>query len=373
MHAPLTMTYRVAWHSFTELEGIAGEWRDLAARAIEPNVFYEPSFVLPALKVFDSDAGAICVRSAGGRLVGLFPMNRGPFLIFSGFVHPYAPLGVPLVDRDDSVGIVGAWLDHLAKRHRTIAMPCLSQGPFSEALTLACAMRNLPGHNFDSHDRALLAPGTHRAGYLGQSSASRRRKNLLRHRRRLAELGDLRHSSAHDTASVQSLVDAFLKIEASGWKGEAGTAAGRDPAMSKFFRSAVLALAAEGKAQGDLLTLDGEPIAVIVVLRSGETAWAWKIAYDERFASHSPGIQVAFDATQTLLADTSIARTDSCTAPGPHVIDHLWHERLSLTDRMIGVRPGSTLSFEPTFLLEALRRKSRSLAKSVLRTLSRQA
>ena len=41
----------------------ASEWRDLAARALEPNVFYDPAFALAAAPVFGADAGAVLVWS----------------------------------------------------------------------------------------------------------------------------------------------------------------------------------------------------------------------------------------------------------------------------------------------------------------------
>ena len=100
---------------------IADEWRELAARALEPNVFYEPAFALAAAPVFGADAGAVLVRSAAGRLVGLFPgAHRAPprrdASMLTGWTHPYAPLGVPLVDRDEPEAAIAALLDHLEPR-----------------------------------------------------------------------------------------------------------------------------------------------------------------------------------------------------------------------------------------------------------------
>ena len=43
---------RVEWRPLAELGAIAAEWRELAARALEPNVFYEPAFALAAAPVF---------------------------------------------------------------------------------------------------------------------------------------------------------------------------------------------------------------------------------------------------------------------------------------------------------------------------------
>jgi hypothetical protein len=52
-------------------------WQRLAARAAEPNVFYEPGFALAAAPALGRDVEAILVWSADlpRRLVGLFPFR----------------------------------------------------------------------------------------------------------------------------------------------------------------------------------------------------------------------------------------------------------------------------------------------------------
>lgn len=368
MHAPLAINYRAQWHSFAELESIADEWRALAARAIEPNVFYEPAFAIPAAAVFGQDAGAVLVRTQSGRLAGLFPSQRNRMGLVAGYVHAYAPLCVPLVERNDAESVIEAWIAHLSQSHHALMMPFLTaDGPFARALTRVCEKNNLRVIDFGTYDRAQLAPGERRAHYL--EPASKGRKRLIRQRRRLAELGNVTHLAADGNSVATDLIPAFLKLEEQGWKGRAGTAARNDAALSKFFELAVSGLAREGKAQGDILSLGGEPIAAFVVLRSGDTAWAWKVSYDERYKAYSPGVQVSLDATRTLLEDKTITQGDSCTAPGPHMIDHLWRERLAITDRLIALRPGRFFHFTAIAAMETARRPARNLAKATLRRL----
>src|SRR4051812_44173472 len=45
---------RAEWRPLAALAEVRGEWRDLAGRALEPNVFYDPAFALPAARVFGS-------------------------------------------------------------------------------------------------------------------------------------------------------------------------------------------------------------------------------------------------------------------------------------------------------------------------------
>lgn len=364
MHAPLAMAYRTEWKSFTALD--TGEWSELAASAVEPNVFYEPAFALPAADVFGRKVRAMVVRSASGRLVGFFPMQAAILGLLAGYVHPYAPLGLPLVESNDAENVIDAWLSSLANERRAVLLPLLPVGPFADALARVCAQRGFEVVQFGFHDRALLAPDAGRSRYLDQSTDSKGGKSLLRRRKRLAEQGALTHRVLRGP-EVKELAETFLALEAGGWKGRAGTAARADAGLSAFVPKVLTSLAAEGKAQVDLLLLDGAPIAAIVVLRSGARAWAWKIAYDESRAHFSPGMQVTLDATRTLLDDATIERVDSCTAPGPHMIDRLWRERLALSDWLISLRPAPSVYFYGLRAAETMRRTAIKTARVLLR------
>ena len=48
MHGTIESRFRVEWRPLAELAALASEWRALASRALEPNVFYEPAFALAA-------------------------------------------------------------------------------------------------------------------------------------------------------------------------------------------------------------------------------------------------------------------------------------------------------------------------------------
>src|SRR5207302_325772 len=112
---------------------------------------------------------------------------------------------------------------------------------------------------------------------------------------------------------------------------------------------------AEGKARVDRLFLNGTAIAATITLTSSDTAWGWKIAYNEGLARSSPGVQLICDVTDSLLAAPQPLRVDSCAAAGHPMIDHLWRERLTLSDRLIALRP-SAMPFALACGIEALRR-----------------
>jgi CelD/BcsL family acetyltransferase involved in cellulose biosynthesis len=365
MHAPLRQTLQVEWRTLASLATVAGEWRDLASRAIEPNVFYEPAFVLAAGPVFGTDTRAALVRTAAGKLVGLFPGHPGRLMV-AGWVHPYAPLGVPLVDRTEPEATIAAFLDHLGHDPAMpgqLLLPFLpEQGPFAAALDAVLARDGRRSQRFGRHQRALLAPGGQRQHYLERAMSAGRRKEMRRQRRRLEDIAPVTITTVN--ANVAPALKDFMALEASGWKGAAGTAMVNDPAITAFVDHAVTGLAAEGKARIDRLHLDGKPIAATITLSSGDTAWCWKIAYGEGLARSSPGVQLLCELTESLLAAPAPVRADSCATAGHPMIDHVWRERLALSDRLIALRP-SAVPFALACRIEALRRSAIAGAKAV--------
>ena len=376
MHGTIESVFRVEWRPLAELAAIAADWRALAARALEPNVFYEPSFALAAAPVFGRDAGAGLVWSAGAapRLVGFFParLERRRYGIvlpvLLGWTNPYAPLGTPLVNRDAATAVIAAWFDHLAghpELPNIVLLPYLpQQGALAQALDQAVAARGGKQASLARQQRALLAPKDQRVGYLDRAIGRKKRKELRRQRKRLAEGGVVMRGTAGAPATVANALDDFLALEAGGWKGRAGTAARANRDLRNFFETALAQLAGEGKARIDRLFIDARAIAAIIVLRSGASVWCWKIAYDESFARVSPGVQLLADVTQALLDDPAIARADSCASENHPMIDHVWRERLPLASRLISVTPGPSFRFTLACTLEGFRLAAIGAAKA---------
>jgi len=366
---------RTEWKPLGALADVRAEWADLVARALEPNVFYDPAFALPAARVFGAGVSAVLVWSKSTpRLIGLFPARierrYGVMATLTGWAHPYAPFGVPLVDRDEAEAAIGAFLDHVEARLPSLVMlPLIARdGSFAAALTRVLARRGGTSALFDDHARALLA-ARHRENYLDHI-AGKKLKELRRQRRRLEESGALTHMSASGPVAAVALTD-FMALEAAGWKGRAGGAARAHATTEAFMREAVTALAAKGDARVDRLIHDGHPVAASITLRSGTAAWFWKIAYDETFARFSPGVQLTLDLTRNLLADASLAQTDSCATASHPMIDHLWSERLVLTDTLVAPSAASLSQFRVARHLELLRRVLIATAKSARDKLKR--
>ena len=97
----------------------------------------------------------------------------------------------------------------------------------------------------------------------------------------------------------------------------AQTAAANDPAVRRFVEAAVTGLAAQGQARVDRMALGERAIAAAITLTAGDTAWFWKIAYNEGVARFSPGVQLVYELTPNLAVQPGIARIDSCATAFP--------------------------------------------------------
>lgn len=373
MLAPRDIALTAEWRPLAELAGVTAEWRALARRAIEPNVFYEPAFALAAAPVLAPNAGAVLVRGPERQLIGLFPCRVEPrrygvrLPLLAGWVHPYGPLGTPLVDAEAMHPAIAAFLDHVAddpNLPKLLRMPYqVEDGPIATALAAGVAQRGGRAVRFERHQRALLAPPKDRPGYLDAALGRKKRKELGRQRRRLDEEGGIQFAFARTPAEAADALADFFALEARGWKGAAGTAAAQSDAIRLFMESAVAGLAAHGQARVVRLLQAGRTIAAGVLLTSGRGAWFWKIAHDEDAARGSPGVQLTLDLTEAVLGDGDVAWCDSCATAGHAMIDSIWRERRPMVDLLCAIEPG--LDFAIACRLEAVRRRAVATARKI--------
>ncbi len=105
-----------------------------------------------------------------------------------------------------------------------------------------------------------------------------------------------------------------------------------------------------------------------LVLRAGDTAFLWKIAYREAAARFSPGVQLVLHLTEAQLGDETLAATDSCAVPRHPMIDRLWRDRMDLADVVVQTRPGRRLGFALAVAGERAARRLRAAAKRLARS-----
>jgi CelD/BcsL family acetyltransferase involved in cellulose biosynthesis len=344
-------SFAVEWRELAQLDSIVSDWRELASRALVPNVFYEPAFALAAAPLFGRDVGAVLVWSgtAPRKLLGFFPARlqtrrygfRLPMLV--GWTHPFAPFGVPLVEREAAEPVIAAWLAHVAGNAALpglLLLPYLpEEGSFAAALAAILRRAQMPAADFNRHARALRAPRGDRSAYVEHALGPRQFRELRRTARRLSELGALLFTTATEPDAVAAATEDFLALEASGRTTTASATVACNDEVRGFVKAAIRGLAAERKVTINRIFLDGRTIAAAITLRSGDTAWLWKTAYDETLARYSPGVMLAASLTEELVSDAGVEQTDSCATADHRVVNRTWSERLALCDLLIAARP----------------------------------
>jgi CelD/BcsL family acetyltransferase involved in cellulose biosynthesis len=356
-------------------------WHELAADPLEPNVFLEPGFALAAARHLAKDRPPhfilVWESPARGKLLGLCPVelprNFLPFAPTRIWTHAQAPLGTPLLDRDRGEEALAAIFAFLRRRKPTsggLIFPLLPQGgPIHRLVLASAAADGRPMRRFAIHQRAVLTCGADRGDVEG-SFRPKRRKNLRAARRRLEAQGAVSFRLLGKPEELSVGGERFLALEAKGWKGRRGTALLKSPARTNFAKGLIAALAGERKCWIASLDCGGRPIAMAVVLKSGDRAFFWKIAYDESYAAFSPGVLLTLELGHALLADPGIALIDSCATADHPMIDHLWGERMTLADVLVA-SDRDRRRFSAALAYELTRRNLRSLLKAIVQRLRR--
>lgn len=357
----------------------------LTYRAVEPNIFFNPRFLAPAMpRLDDREIRFMVLRDdeeQRSRLRFLMPysiekpgFNVGVSVI-RAWSTPFGPLGAPLVDREDPVGIIDDVLDVLSRPHlklpEVLLIPDIRiNGAVASALRQVAIGRNLPVVTTDRHERPILHSRLDGDAYVQLALGSHHRREFQRQQRRLEKLGKLEFTESRDPDDVRRRTEEFLSLEASGWKGRKRTAMAVDRFRAAFAREALYCLAERDMCRIHTLDLDGKAIASLVVMRESGVAYTWKTAFNEDYANYSPGTLLMIDTTKKLLEDANITRADSLAISDHPVMSRLWMEKEPLATLAIGLRPGADRATRQAASQLDLYRRSQGLARTIRDKLS---
>jgi hypothetical protein len=133
------------------------------------------------------------------------------------------------------------------------------------------------------------------------------KRSLKRARQHLDQLPGVEFTFTHNGPALQEKLDAFMDVEASGWKGALGkrTAIKLHPSLRCFYRTLTRTLSACGRVSINTITADGKCIAAQFCILLDHTAYIVKIGYDEGYKRYAPG---------NLLVDLFMKRSfEDCT------------------------------------------------------------
>ncbi len=328
----------------------------LCARTIEPNVFFNPHFLAPAMpRLEDREVRLAVIRDGDEyknrlRLLVPFSIERPPMplgvSIMRTWASPFGPLGTPLVDRDDPGGVIEDFIAMLSRPHlklpKVLVLPDMRlDGAVASLVKSIAEARGLPLVTMSKVERAFLESSLDGEAYLKASLTSNRYREFRRLKRKLAEQGELVHEVARGPEEIRPAIEGFLALEAAGWKGRRRTAMATDRYRAAFAREAVHGLAEHDLCRIHSLTSGGKLVASLIVFVEAGVAYTWKTAYDENFAAFSPGVLLMIEVTKQHLDDPNIDLTDSCAVPDHPMISRLWSERKPIGTLVVGMTPAA--------------------------------
>ena len=350
----------------------------LCARSVEPNVFFNPRFLAPAMpRLEDRDVRLAVIRDGDEyrsrlRLLVPFSIEKSapPFgvPIMRTWANPFGPLGTPLVDSDDPEGVIADFFGMLGRPHlrlpKVFVMPDVRlDGPFAAMVSSLSESRNLPLTITNKVERPYLQSALSGDDYLRASLRPHHFREFKRLKRRLTEAGALEYSVARQPEELRLAVEAFLALEAAGWKGRERTAMAVDRYRAAFVREAAHRLGEKDLCRVHMLHLDGRLIASLMVFVESGVGYTWKTAYDEEFAAFSPGTLLMIEVTRTHLEDPNIDASDSCAVPDHPVMSRLWSERRPLGTMVIGLAPGTEKIVNQAASQLHLHKQTRNMAR----------
>ncbi|MEX2108322.1 MAG: GNAT family N-acetyltransferase [Solirubrobacterales bacterium] len=341
-------------------------WRELADRAVEPNPFFDPDFVLPAARGLDEWENVAILRvTAGADWAACLPVRRYsrwhglPLPSVATWMHPYCFLGTPLVGPDHPHTSLMAAIDEMRTKSGPLSFTALewtpAEGSVAEALRYPAPARTV---SFSEFTRPTLVRRP-QCDYLEGRVKSKHRSEFRRLARKLEKDVDAPLEIV-ELSSEPGAIDAFLELEAAGWKGEQGTALAANPEHSQFFREMTRAFATRDALQLLFLQAGGQKIAAQCNLLAGGGVFGFKLAHDEDFKRYAPGRELHLRAIERFHGERRLDWIDSCASPRCELLDQLFPNHRTLVTSVYPTGPLSRAAASGLRGSQALRGRLRA-------------
>jgi CelD/BcsL family acetyltransferase involved in cellulose biosynthesis len=295
--------------------------------------------LLPALEAYGAEGDLRCAAVfLDGALAGLFPLRveprwrRTPVRAVRSWRHRNMVNGTPLVRAKTMRECWAALFE--ARVAPVLELEWLSAaGPLYGALVETATDGGYPWTVTDAYERAILVRGRDPR----QRFNSNMKNNVRRWHARLAALGEVKAVQLGPRDDPGAWLEEFLRLEAAGWKGKAGTALACRADDRRFVGEIFPEAFRRGRLIVTGLDLDGKPLARHCMLAGGEGAFTFKIAYDEAYASCSPGILADVENVRWFMETPGPDWIDSNTARENTSYGRVWKDRRTVQRIAVGL------------------------------------
>lgn len=360
-----------------DMGDIRGQWTALAARALEPNAFYEPAFTEAACLHLphERNVAFVLVWAAGNNgdegegqsLLGLFPVAwpRWPVLPseVKGWNPDLAAHGAPLVDTVHAEAVITSYLDWLGQRGPRCATTMLPQidldGPFAQALRRVTERTGRNMSLFGTRERATIMPVS--SGTLADQTTG-----LTAARARLEAKGPVTITATETPREVRDAIEAFMALESNAARKRSDTLLG-NAATATFTRAMLRKFAQSGRCRIHMLYVGDQLIAGIITMKAGGQSWVWRTAEAKSFTKDQPTAVLLAHIAEHGEAGARFVLPDLSNVASMKKTDTHASATMRIADCLIATGRGPSTAAMAVLARETANRSLRGFASSALR------
>lgn len=321
-------------HSAQQFESISEKWHKLYLKSncTIPSLTSAHIFAFLKHRIPPEHQPAVILAEEDGRLAGGVPllMSRNRFLpgyfefrTFSDLETYSAGFLVDKTSDGEILREMVEYLEDLAPRWFSISLTRIPE--HSDSISGLSELDRVRTHiDFDGFGSYIQVPDD--ADDFVASLSSNFRKNLRKQNRRLDKLTGVEYDFIESENADNACLEDFLALEASGWKGEKGTAIASSKRDTEFYRDLTSRLAESGLLEWHFLRAEGKTIAGHLAIRTGRVITLSKIAYDEGYSRCSPGNMLFLHMIEREIERESSDQIDCLT-------DMAWHSNWRMSRR----------------------------------------
>jgi CelD/BcsL family acetyltransferase involved in cellulose biosynthesis len=267
------------------VEPLHREWDELADRS-KGTPFLRPGWIGAWWRAFGRGSLEILTLRRNDRLVALVPLYRESSL--RSPTNGYMPqFGFLAEDEPAAHAIAEAVFSRGA---RSVSLELMDESTLAVMDTAAAAAR-YRRRAWTEMDSPYIDVEGDWADY--EHRLGRELRHVLRRRwRRLREEGDAAVEIVEGGDGLQAFLEEGFAVEASGWKGAAGTAVTSQPEVHRFMTEIADWAAERGTLRLAFLRLAGHPLAFEFSLEEDGILYTLKTGYDPAFRKFGPGTLV---------------------------------------------------------------------------------
>lgn len=265
----------------TNVVPLASEWDKLAVRTGD-SPFARPGWFSSWLGAFGADGFEVLALRRDGRLAAVLPILAGGRVMRSP-TNWHTPRFELVAEDDTARRAVFAAL--CERRPRRIDLSFLDAADADE---LQAAWGPAPANSRTLWDSPYVTVDRPWDAYW-QGLSKNLRSSVRRRRKALEREGAVEVEVSEGGGALPALLKECFRLEASGWKGERGTAINSSPETVRFYTDLAEWAAGAGLLNLSLLRLDGRIIAFNYSLEAGRRHYMMKLGHDVQLSAHSPG------------------------------------------------------------------------------------